>query len=243
MKYIEYKNIKLSFTLKTFHFYLKKFWIEEIKIFNLNKIWLTIIVNTNNNNNIIVINNLPFNTLNYKDVLIVLNQFLKENSSKYEGTILKNICIRYKLEKIKEYNKYKKYYYYYLIAVSNLIFFILFNIMLLYILYIYGLEVPEQLLSNINESYLYTTDIKEIKPNIFNPLIDLFNKSGSTHKYFPSYFVPTKFNSLKLVSDSNIKESIIYYQFIINDYNFNTLAQLFKDLNEIFQDYKKVMII
>jgi hypothetical protein len=86
--------------------------------------------------------------------------------------------------------------------------------------------------------------------SVFNLFIDLFNKSYSKYKYFPSHFqvfIPRVFNNNNIVlsknaSDCNllnIKEVISYNQYLILKNNNNYLNDVLNDLYEIISDYKQ----
>jgi hypothetical protein len=85
--------------------------------------------------------------------------------------------------------------------------------------------------------------------SVFNPFVDLFNKSYSKYNYFPSHFqvftmVEYK-NDIVLSKNApdcnllNIKEIISYNQCLILKNNNNYLNDVLNDLYEIISNYKQ----
>ena len=105
MQNLTYNNLYLQFTFNTIWSLLTKFWIKEVinKKSNV-KIWLTITVYNSRNKSFTLINNLPFNTNSYTDVLIVLKQVF--NTSIFnDQDILNTIIFKYHFEDINNYKK------------------------------------------------------------------------------------------------------------------------------------------
>lgn len=71
MKELTYNNINISVTLENIRPYLEAFWVKKVIMANYSKIWLTIII-ADKTKSIVLINNIPFNTLDYTDVMLVL---------------------------------------------------------------------------------------------------------------------------------------------------------------------------
>jgi hypothetical protein len=65
-------NLNCKFAFNNVCTELTKFWLNEIIELNTSKIWLTVIVYNKKNKSYTLINNLPFNTLDYSDIAIVL---------------------------------------------------------------------------------------------------------------------------------------------------------------------------
>lgn len=96
MKTLIYKKINQNFTFENLSLYLTKFWLKEVysaRKAGYSKIWLTIIVNTNYNRSFVLIKNLPFNTKNYRDVILVLKQNIY--SSFFKDYRIKNIIFKF----------------------------------------------------------------------------------------------------------------------------------------------------
>jgi hypothetical protein len=96
--------------------------------------------------------------------------------------------------------------------------------------------------SNISDNN-FIINTKE-KPNIFTTFIGLFNKSNTAYKYFPSYFINSKFNfpiSEKdfILSDSNLGNITNYKQYFILEYHNNSYYCLVNDLYDIVSEYIK----
>ena len=83
------------------------------------------------------------------------------------------------------------------------------------------------------------------KTSIFNPFIDLFNKSCSTYRYFPSHFqalMLIKYKGDILIDNSTSyigKEVMTYNQYLIQEYHNNLLNDLLNDLCKILLEYKQ----
>lgn len=74
---------------------------------------------------------------------------------------------------------------------------------------------------------------------IFNYFMDLFNKSHSTYRYFPSYFL--NFNPNYINIDHNLdylrEEATKNYEIFILKYKNNSLNSILNDLHVIVKDY------
>lgn len=99
------------------------------------------------------------------------------------------------------------------------------------------------------------------KTFIFNPFIDLFHKTHSTYRYFPSYFQITKgYKDYKVINktleslhlnetmvdlqNSKIAREIIdYNQYLILEYENNRLNNLLLDICRIIIEYEQNNIL
>lgn len=83
------------------------------------------------------------------------------------------------------------------------------------------------------------------KVSIFNPFIDLFHKSCSTYRYFPSHFQVVMLIDYKddmLVNNTTpyiTREFMTYNQYLIHEYHNNLLNDLLNDLCKILLEYKQ----
>lgn len=94
MKLLRYNNVNSNFTLENISSQLTKFWSTEVTK-DFNKIWLTIIVCDKNNKSYRLINNLPFNTCDFTDVIIVLRQTFDGNLLSNRKYNINNITFKY----------------------------------------------------------------------------------------------------------------------------------------------------
>lgn len=91
-------------------------------------------------------------------------------------------------------------------------------------------------------------ELKYNKVSIFNPFIDLFNKSHSTYRYFPSHFQVLALEGYDNISINNntsfydlliIKEAISYNKYLILEQHNNYLSDVLNDLYKIILNYKQ----
>jgi hypothetical protein len=80
-----------------------------------------------------------------------------------------------------------------------------------------------------------TLIIKNTKPCIFSPFIDLFSKENSSYVYYPSYFVSNNIKYEK--NEMDLLEFIIYNQFNILDNNISATREYIQNTNIILGDY------
>ena len=101
MQYIIYRNINANITFENIYSYLNKYWTNEVinKKEEYTKIWLTIIVSTKKNKRYKLINSLPFNTNDTRDIFIVLKQKFNKISLCNRKDILDNITIKHRFDK------------------------------------------------------------------------------------------------------------------------------------------------
>ena len=135
MKTLTFNNINLPFTFENIYNKIYIFWANEIIPFkNHKKIWLTIIVNNNDNRKFLLINNLPFNTIDITDIMIVLKQTCENNLLFNRKDNLDSITIKFYFEEKSNYNLNIIYYYLfkYLIVIFTILC-LIFSILYLYI--------------------------------------------------------------------------------------------------------------
>jgi len=139
------------------------------------------------------------------------------------------------------------------------IFIIIISILFAYILdyYNYDFLIIKRVMPNIyedisSEPYIYPSDVYYAKMNsscnhltsrncVFSPFIDLFTKNGTTScNYFPSYFLPTSFDTQVIDRNSLIVYNIVRDQHNILYENADNLHKLLVDLAHILADYKQV---
>ena len=235
--------------------------MTNFKEFNHVKIWLTIRVIDTKNNSFILINNLPFNTDDYKDISMVIWDNYKDYFLMNSENRLESINFSYHQFDDKKNYQYKinlKW-----IMFLYRLFFVIFFIMIICILFIYILDYYEYDIllvkrdipdvdENIRlEPHVYSSNLYYAKTNgfynslthhnsIFTLFIDLFNKTGTTYyNYFPSYFIPTSFNT-PTVHISSI-DIIVDNQYKILYNNTENLHKLFLDLAHILHEYKQIV--
>jgi hypothetical protein len=101
----------------------------------------------------------------------------------------------------------------------------------------------------LNAEITYNPFIKQdssynSKVSIFSSFIDLFNKSSSMFKYFPSYFQSSSSNlfrnqSVLEINNVTLIEIISYNQYLILEHHNNSLNNLLNDLYIIIMEYKQ----
>ena len=100
MQYKIYKNVNAYFIFENIYSHVNKYWTNEvINKEEYTKIWLTIIVVTKKNKKYKLINCLPFNTNNIRNLLIVIKQNLNKISLYNRKDIWENITIKHRLDK------------------------------------------------------------------------------------------------------------------------------------------------
>lgn len=238
-------NINYKFTFNNVCRELTKFWLNEIIVSNSPKIWLSIIVYNKNNKSYVLINNLPFNTLDYTDIIIVLKQVFEAKILSNRKDFLNKIIFKFYFENksnLKNYN----FIWYILIYLIYII-----TILLIFITLIICLDAS-QITYNLANDQIFsisdnnfkstvtsdTLDTLSTKQCIFNPFIKVFS---STY-YFPSYFLPTELRvDIKYL---NLLEDIYYKQLSILDNNYKLFIEYTKntellkyDLNAIITEY------
>lgn len=201
MKNLTYNNINSNFSFENVCLELKKFWANE-NILNNTKIWLTITVVNKQNKSFTLINNLPFNTKDYKDINTVLKQVFVTKQYYNRKDKINNIVFKYYLEDTKKSIKslvlpsldlFK-----YIIPLLILAYLIL----IIYVVYIkvdelYNFEEISEEILNVSNHIIKSSEIDKsvdivTKQCVFKPFITLFNKSA-TCNYYPSYFAKHNF--------------------------------------------------
>ena len=167
---------------------LTKFWLNEIIELNSSKIWLTVIVYNKKNKSYTLINNLPFNILDYSDITIVLKQVFETKNLSNRKDLLNKIVFKFNYV-----NNFKLTWY-----IMYLIYII--TILLMFIALIICLEASQfnydltsdEIFSTLNDKFESTVVSETLnsvtKQCIFDPFIKLLN---STY-YFPSHFLSAK---------------------------------------------------
>jgi hypothetical protein len=300
MKLTTISNIKSNFTYWTVRRYLSLFWVNRVIVSNQKKIWLTILVKTTSNKAFFVIKNLPFNTKDFKGVLIVLLAYFKQNKDILKRYQIKDITIVYELmlkepivaltsctvavakpQEIKGsfimasllsqpkywigwYNLVKSLTIFILSALFIVVSTVLLIISLDLIIEDPGLLTRDDLpiisfdlfatCSNAEQNQIIS-NYSSAQSCIFSPFIDLFHKSNSVYKYFPSYFVngqPTLLvtpNSFSEITTSALKVNNLaidegglmainnYNQYFLLEYRNNKYYILIYDLYNIVSEY------
>ena len=197
---------------------LYKFWISKAIEHRNSKIWLTVNVNVNNNITFTLIDNLPFNTLDYNDGLTVLENNFKSNLVLSKADMLNNITISYNIiNKVTDYNHYYTKF--------NICFFgFLFLIIIAfyyYTIYNKSISIVYIPIETINEAPI---EYSNYKPNkcVFGLFSEVFKPTNSHYVYYPSYFA---------------KYEIIYD----NDYNYYNNSYLPNHVTEYINNTEKLV--
>ena len=257
MKSLTYYNINSSFTFENVSLQLTKFWTTE-STNKYSKIWLTIIVCNKNNRSYRLINNLPFNTSDFSDVIVVLKQAFNTNIlSNRKGTI-SNITFKFYFENKYNWNVFKNIFNKY---VFKRIIFIIITTLLIIVTFVIYLEVSQlfnvieiidkEILEISKESivssdiYKENTHEKCTNKSLFNIFTNLFKVTNSSYEYYPNYFVPNEFENNNIYSSNNIiSKQFSVLNKIVKSYAeyYNSNEALKYDLNTIrteFSFYKK----
>lgn len=147
------------------------------------KIWLTVNINITNNTTFTLIPNLPFNTQDYNDALIVLENNIKFNLLFSRADLLNYMTISYHIEKRKfnfaKLNLLMFTFVPLIIIIVGLYYYYIFSLPL------YGIEIPVETIN--------------YKPNkcLFGLFNEMFKATNSSYVYYPSYFSPIKIKSIK----------------------------------------------
>lgn len=252
MQNIRYNNINCKFVFDDISSLFTKFWINEVTTKKqYKKIWLTIIVNHSNDKSFTLINNLPFTTDNYTDILIVIKQVFEINVFN-DKDVLNNIVFKYYLEH-KDNSKRKLYFKNILIYVLFIIIIILLfciSIILWEICYTYSIQhIDEEVLNYAYENTKYYDDYKEHnqistkKQCIFNPFIELFNGNNYSPSKFgddDSYFWAWEYLNNQ---DNKVEDKTISFSQALSDLQnrIKNYENLVKDLNKMLEDGKKTL--
>jgi hypothetical protein len=241
MQILKYNDINCNFAFENVCSELLKFWTNEVKI-NNSKIWLTIIVCNKNKKYYTLIKNLPFNTRDYSDVVIVLKQNL--DTELFLGKdILETIIFKYHFENRPVF-VYKN--------IFNYSFLILGILTLTFFLYCFYLAINELFFiinikheilgfyndTRLSNTYIDNTDIV-INKNycIFEPFIKLFDTNINSMNY-TSKFLPAEFNTNR--DNFNLLEYIIYNQYILFDIHTASSTEYITGLHDILQQYQTI---
>jgi len=208
MKNITYNNINSKFSFENVCLELNNFWIKE-KLFNNKKIWLTITVSNKQNKSFTLINNLPFNILDYTDVIIVLKQVFDNKMFSNRKDKINNIVFKYYLENKFDWKEYS----------INVLIFILYSIFLVLSTFIifyatsvlFNVLLCSEIINNnldvINENTISSNVIKEntfvkcTNKCLFSVFSDFFDKSNF-YRHYPGCFIeydyPYKYDNIYL---------------------------------------------
>ena len=249
MQSLIYKNINSHFTYENIYLHLNNFWLSKVITSNYSKIWLSIhIMYTNNNNSLTLIKNLPFNINDYKDLLLVIKENYKDTISTHNSEYnLKSIQFTYRFENKVDNRIFllKLVLYISLLTILLILLIDLYNYYYMANIiydnnYINGYlkRIPEELYENCsNKTSINPTNKTD---TIFKSFIDLFDKSQSKYKYFPSCFIHNGLN-YKTVVNSNGFDLLAYYQYSILWQNTDKFIELLKDLSLIIQESKHLI--
>jgi len=202
MELIIYYN-NLPFTCNNISSELYKFWMDKIIEHKNKKVWLTVSATLTDNTRFTIIKKLPFNTSDYHDALIVLEDTFKSNLLLSKADLLKFISFNYciKERKLESSLVVKKTYALYIFA---------FLLIVLFISIYYYI---------INNEPLYfwemSTEIKTEKPKrcIFGLFSELFKISNSSYAYYPNQFLPSNMRYDTNFKELSILDHVMYVQY------------------------------
>jgi len=238
-----YTNINLPFTFSNVSEYLEKFWSHEILVYKYRKVWFTVTIKTRNNKIVKLIDNLPFNTSDYSDLVIVLRQVFNAKHLSNRKDLLNSIYIEVYYEQEKKSFIRECLYLLCVIILPILTFLIvLFYVDIIELFHLdntakdilgrssdvctarptsvvtaTSVVLPNEkgeINTNI-DNYLSLANPKP-KGFIFKPLITVFDKSSLNNNYFPSYFLNSNLK-VQAADDFNLLEYIIHNQYQILD--------------------------
>lgn len=236
MQNLIYNNLNCQFTFNNIWSLLTKFWIKEILINKTySKFWLTIIVNNSNKKSYTLINNLPFSTNGYTDILIVLRQVF-ETCLFYDRDVLNNIVFKYHFENKDDYKRelYITNIFIYIILTLILLMLILCTFVMFFDIYqIYNIEyIDKDVLNSVTENIKQSKVFNDInKRFIFSPFIKLFN---GNYTNFPSKFVDINSNDL------NELKSLLNSQNVLPNQG-TSLMKTMSTLNNRIQEYESLV--
>lgn len=240
-----YSNLNYNFTFQNICLSLEQFWVKEVKALNYSKIWLTITV-TSNKKSYLLINNLPFNTADYPDIVIVLKQAL-ESSPLDNKAYMESITFKFYSEKPKSSILNKLIFIGLLYTILLLIIlFICFILFIIYLEFISQLdngtiskEILDQSLNIVsNITHDKTINISNNRCSFLGTFLQYFSKSPSNIAYYPSYFLPSNLNPTE--NDFNLLEYILYRQYGILDIYSTIYKEYIEGLSSFLEEYQKI---
>jgi hypothetical protein len=233
MKTIVYNNINCNYTFDNICLTLTKFWTYEVLPIKKKKIWLSLIA-YKNKKPFKLIDNLPFNTCDYTDVVIVLKQILTLKLNKRSKLDKVVFCFHFE-------NKYgwKEYsisviifilYYMFLFSSTFILFYTTYKLFNIFDVLNNGstLEVINQ---DILPLDVEQKTIKYTNKCVFNIFNDIFNRFYSSYTYYPSCFIET---NVRIINEENNFSSLDYIyskQFYILDKSVKSFMNYY-DCNE-----------
>jgi len=219
---IYYKN--LPFTCNNISTELYMFWMDKIIKHKNKKVWLTVSVTLTDNTKFTIIDKLPFNTSDYYDALLKLEDRFDSKLllSKADFDFLESITFVYFIKERKLESSFimiKKTYILCMFALLIVIFsslsyyFILNNQLPCF------MEIP---FNTINES----------QPNrcLFGIFNEYFKLSNASYAYYPSQFLP-----------SNMKYDTNFEKLSILDHVMNVQYEKLYDLTQITNKHMEIL--
>ena len=173
----------LSFTYNNICKIHRLFWVDNINTYKNKKVWLTIQANLGNNTSLTLMNNLPFNTLDYEDTLIVLENKFKSNCYMYSrADTLNFITFTYHVKNNNTNPKWDNINYLVLACLSGMAYY--------FIIFYCCVWIPsgDEPVCIVDTSTFVFKDKPKI--HLFNIFIELFNVKSTYYTHYPSYFVP-----------------------------------------------------
>lgn len=228
MRLFKYNNINCNFTIESLSPYIEAFWIKKVIMSNFSKIWITLIV-SDSTKSIVVIENIPFNTCDYADLVIVLKQYI--DSKLYNIVNVKDITFKFYMEKP-------------IISLNFKYFDILFIwwIFILLIILILVLLIPETLIMGdmnvCDDNFLKIEEISFRNDKSLNPFIEIFSKDSSYH-YYPSYFLQS--NRMSYDNDFNLVDHILHHQYHLFNIHKTMTNKYMEGIHDIIVEYYNIM--
>jgi len=176
---IYYNN--LPFTCNNISTELYKFWMDKIIKLKNKKVWLTVNATLTDNTEFTIIDKLPFNTSDYYDALIKLEDRFKSNLLS-KADLLDSITFIYFIKERKLESSFLMIKKTHIISIFAFLLIILAISIYYYVIYNQPLYFVEM-----------STEIKSEKSNrcVFGIFSEFFKISSSSYAYYPSQFLPS----------------------------------------------------
>jgi|SRR6266496_369044 len=178
--------------------------MDKIIKYKNKKVWLTVNVTLTDNIEFTIIDKLPFNTSDYYDALIKLEDRFKSNLLLSRADLLDSITFIYFINERKLDSSFL------MIKKTHIIYIFVFLLIILAIS-IYYYVIYNQPLYFVEMS----TEIKSEKSNrcVFGVFSELFKISSSSYAYYPSQFLPSNMRHYTNFEELSILDRVMYVQY------------------------------